>query len=191
MEVESFMGLFQKTKDDLDATRPINDRERFIAGVYAIWSEYCGGSSAYLGGYVKTKSNAKLIRGVLKEDWLIKDHDSGVEMIEYLLNNAGADNNCSTVNVAVAAFDYACACNLCGRMFIAGYFTREESIDYAIKAAKLIQEHYYSWDEFYDNYIAGAAKGSNIKERAPFETAYEQVKIHAQNPLQLAWDTKL
>lgn len=159
------MGFFNKTKDEPEVTLPVNDAERWIASTYAIWSEYCGGSYKYLGGYEKTKSNAKMISRVLRGDWLVKDHDSGVEMIQYLLKNAGSKDGAEDTSVDTTAFDYACACNMCGRMFIAGYFTREESIRYATEAAKRIQENYHSWEEYFKAYIIGAAGGSNIKDR--------------------------
>ena len=170
------MGFFNKTKDEPEVTLPVNDAERWIAGTYAIWSEYCGGSYKYLGGYEKTKSNAKMISRVLRGDWLVKDHDSGVEMIQYLLKNAGSKDGAEDTSVDTTAFDYACACNMCGRMFIAGYFTREESIRYATEAAKKIQENYHSWEEYFKAYIIGAAGGSNIKEIAPFESAYDKFR---------------
>lgn len=176
------MGLFGGNKEEAGATLPVSDAERWIAGTYAVWSEYCGGSYRYLGGYEKTKSNAKMIARVLRQDWMIKDHDSGVEMVEYLLKNAGPEN---------IAFDYACACNMCGRMFIAGYFTREESIRYAAMAAEQIQRLYSSWEEYFQAYIEGAAGGSNVKEREPFEAAYLQLKNAADSPLLLNWNTAL
>lgn len=121
----------------------------------------------------------------------MKDHDSGVEMIQYLLKNAGSKDGAEDTSVDTTAFDYACACNMCGRMFIAGYFTREESLRYATEAAKKIQENYHSWEEYFKAYIIGAAGGSNIKEIAPFETSYEKFRNNPDSPLHLAWDTRL
>ena len=34
------MGFFNRTKEEPEATLPVNDAERWIAGTYAIWSEY-------------------------------------------------------------------------------------------------------------------------------------------------------
>lgn len=185
------MGFFNRTKDEPGATLPMNDAERWIACTYATWSEYCGGSYKYLGGYEKIKPNIKIISRRLREDWLVNDHDSGVEMVEYLLKNAGPRDGDEDNTIDTTAFDYACACNICGRMFIAGYFTREESLRYATAAAKKIQEKYHSWEEYFKAYITGAAGGSNIKETAPFESAYEKFREYPDNPLHLAWDTKL
>ena len=185
------MGFFSRTKDEPGVTLPLNDAERWIAGTYAIWSEYCGGSYKYLGGYEKTKSNAKMISRVLRGDWMVNDHDSGLEMVQYLLKNAWLKDGEEGSQVDTTAFDYACACNMCGRMFIAGYFTREESIAYATEAAKKIQEKYHSWEEYFQAYIIGAAGGSNVKEIAPFESAYGKFRDAPDSPVHLAWNTKL
>lgn len=83
------MGLFNRTKEEPDQTLPRTDAERWIAGTCAIWSEYCGGSCRYFGGYEKTKANAKMLKKVLWQDWAVKDHENGVEMVQYLLDNAG------------------------------------------------------------------------------------------------------
>lgn len=239
---EERMRGFNQEKDDADITLPVNDAERWIAGCCAIWSEYCGGSCRYLGGYQKTKATTKLIAKVLREDWMVTDHDGGVDTLEYLLVNAGFDEDDEYDEdeydedgdewdgededdeeedgewddewdededdeddddedddeydeewdeADTTAFDYACACNMCGRMLIAGYITREEAISYATEAAKKIQELYHSWEEYFEDYIAGAACGSNINERAPFEEAYEQVKKSPDSPMNLDWNTPL
>ncbi len=254
--MEGKMSLLGREQEATDITLPGNDAERWIAGSCAIWSEYCGGSCQYLGGYEKTKANAKMVAKVLKEDWLVYDHKSGVSMVEYLLENAGSEDEDDEEDdgewddedeeddgewddddeedddgewdgedeeeddgewddddeedddgewddeeddeweddeddIDTTAFDYACVCNMCGRMLIAGYLTREEAIQYATEAAKKIQELYDSWEEYFEAYITGAAGGSNIKERAPFEEAYRQVKQSPYNPMNLDWNTRL
>lgn len=183
------MGLFGKKDEGTNETLPVNDLERWIAGTYAVWSQYCGGSYKYLGGYQKNKANTKMISRVLRQDWMVNDHDSGVETVEYLLKNAGSKDSGKSVDTT--AFDYACACNMCGRMFIAGYFTREEAIRYAAQAARKIQETYHSWEEYFDCYIEGAAGGSNVKEREPFEKAYQEFKDASDSPIRLNWNTEL
>lgn len=224
-------------KEEPGATLPASDAERWIAGTYAIWSEYCGGSCKYLGGYEKTEANAGMVAKVLEEDWMVTDHDSGVEMVKYLLEHAGPDGDgeeydeefdegfdedgeydrdgedfgdeddedydeeydddyddddeCDNYKVDTTAFDYACACNMCGRMFIAGYFTREEAMSYATEAAKKIQELYGSWAEYFQEYIFGAAGGSNMKKLMPFAEAYQKVLCAPENPVLLDWNTRL
>lgn len=188
------MGLFNKTNVEPDITLPKSDAERWIAGTYAIWSEYCGGSCKFLGGYEKNKSNAKMLKKVLWNDWAVKDHENGVDMVQYLLDHAGPEERDLEKGkefVDTTAFDYACACNLCGRMLIAGIFTREESIRYALQAAKKIQERYHSWEEYFQCYIIGAARGSNISDTAPFKEAYQKVQASPNSPLSLDWNTSL
>lgn len=265
------MSKINNGKDEPGATLPANDAERWIAGTYAIWSEYCGGSCRYLGGYEKTAENAKEIAKVLYNDWLVKDHKSGVETIEYLLKHAGPaeedftdeedfedneeygaddedfeddeeydedeedfeddeeydededdfeddeeygadeedfeddeeydeydaddedDDDIAGMSALIdtTAFDYACACNMCGRMYIAGYFTREESIYYATKAAKKIQEKYNSWVEYFQAYILGAAVGSNVRQAEPFIEAFQKLMGMQENPIYMDWNIEL
>lgn len=222
------MDRLDAVKDEPGATLPANDAERWIAATYAIWSEYCGGSCRYLGGYEKTKENARMLAKVLEDDWMVTNHKNGVEMVEYLLENAGPggcddddpeeneysdddeydeddnedydiddeeydeddDDGDDVLEVDTTAFDYACACNMCGRMFITGYFTREESVRYAAEAAKKIQELYSSWEEYYQDYIVGASRGDMEKVMQYF-AAYQKVIMSQNSPFGLAWNTQL
>ena len=284
------MSQLKGFKEEPGATLPVNDAERWIAGTYAIWSEYCGGSCKYLGGYEKTLANAKMLAKVLEDDWMVCDHDSGVDMVKYLLENAGPgddgnddfddedeeydedgedfedddeeydeddedfededeeydeddedfedddeeydedgedfedddeeydeddedfdddeeydeddeeydeddedfdDDEYEDYEIDTTAFDYACACNMCGRMFIAGYLTREEAISYATEAAKKIQELCNSWEEYFQLYMIGAAGGSNVRDIVPFAEAFQKVVSAPENPFDLDWNTLL
>ena len=222
------MSQLKGFKEEPGATLPVNDAERWIAGTYAIWSEYCGGSCKYLGGYEKTLANAKMLAKVLEDDWMVCDHDSGVDMVKYLLENAGPgddgnddfddedeeydedgedfeddddeydeddedydDDEYEDYEIDTTAFDYACACNMCGRMFIAGYLTREEAISYATEAAKKIQELCNSWEEYFQLYMIGAAGGSNVRDIVPFAEAFQKVVSAPENPFDLDWNTPL
>ena len=222
------MSQLKGFKEEPGATLPVNDAERWIAGTYAIWSEYCGGSCKYLGGYEKTLANAKMLAKVLEDDWMVCVHDSGVDMVKYLLENAGPgddgnddfddedeeydedgedfeddddeydeddedydDDEYEDYEIDTTAFDYACACNMCGRMFIAGYLTREEAISYATEAAKKIQELCNSWEEYFQLYMIGAAGGSNVRDIVPFAEAFQKVVSAPENPFDLDWNTPL
>ena len=173
---------------------------------------------------------------------MVCDHDSGVDMVKYLLENAGPgddgnddfddedeeydedgedfedddeeydedgedfeddddeydeddedydDDEYEDYEIDTTAFDYACACNMCGRMFIAGYLTREEAISYATEAAKKIQELCNSWEEYFQLYMIGAAGGSNVRDIVPFAEAFQKVVSAPENPFDLDWNTPL
>ena len=101
------------------------------------------------------------------------------------------DDEYEDYEIDTTAFDYACACNMCGRMFIAGYLTREEAISYATEAAKKIQELCNSWEEYFQLYMIGAAGGSNVRDIVPFAEAFQKVVSAPENPFDLDWNTPL
>ena len=101
------------------------------------------------------------------------------------------DDEYEYYEIDTTAFDYACACNMCGRMFIAGYLTREEAISYATEAAKKIQELCNSWEEYFQLYMIGAAGGSNVRDIVPFAEAFQKVVSAPENPFDLDWNTPI
>ncbi len=144
-----FFDLFGK-KDGVVESLPKNDVERWVTDTYAMWSEYCGGVWKYIGGYQKNRSNASMMRGVLRRDWEISNHDDGVEMVEYLmLDKEDAQEE------KIAGWDYCRACQLLGMFYVAGYMEREEVINLSKKACKVIQKKFSSWDELCQSYIEG------------------------------------
>lgn len=80
-------GLFGGTKSNPADSMPQNDAERWITGIYALWSEYCGGSYKFFGGYEKNRSNASMVRGVLNGDWLVTNKQGVLEMVDYLIDD--------------------------------------------------------------------------------------------------------
>lgn len=186
------MGLFglfgKKENEDPSVSLPMTEKEKFVVGTYALWSEYCGGSAQYIGGYVKNRSNASMVRGVLNRDWMVNNKDSGVDMVNYILDHAGEDEAAQKK----LAFDCASACNMCGRMYIGGYLTREEAMELALKAAREIQKHYNSWEEYYQAYIEGTTSGSNVQDSiAKFQPILEKVRGMADGPFSVDWNTAL
>lgn len=180
------MGLFDLFgKKVKESSVPATDAERWVAATYAMWSEWCGGSFQYLGGYEKTGSNASMVRGVLRQDWVISNKESGIEAVEYMLKEISEDKG-------RAAFDLACACNICGRMYVGGILTREESMEQALKAARLIRKRYSSWQEFAECYIEGMVAGSNVPERkGEFEKIYARISALPDGPYSVDWNLAL
>lgn len=120
------MGLFglfgKKENEDPSVSLPMTEKEKFVVGTYALWSEYCGGSAQYIGGYL----------------------------------------------------------------------TREEAMELALKAAREIQKHYNSWEEYYQAYIEGTASGSNVQDSiAKFQPILEKVRGMADGPFSVDWNTAL
>lgn len=183
------MGLFDLFKGspkDPAESLPQNDGERWATAAYAMWSEYCGGSYKYFGGYEKNRSNASMARGVLNRDWAVTNKEGVVETVDYLL----AEKNNAGDQAEKAAFHYGCAVNLAARGYLGGYLTRGEMMAETAKAAKVIRAAYHSWEEFATAYIKGVGMESGIADKvAEFETIYQRLSAMPDGPFAVAWET--
>lgn len=177
--------LFRKSKSTEEAALPQTDVERWLTAACAIWSEYCGGSWAYIGGFEKTSSNAACLKGILNSDWLVTDHYSGIEMVEYLLRHAGEEEE-------KYAFNYACAINICGRMYLCDFMTRQEYVQYSREAGQRLQEKYHSWEEYCRAYIKGTTLESGVADKTQeFNENYRKLTSLSRGPYKIAWDLRL
>lgn len=179
------MDLFRKTKNTAETSAAQNDTERWLTAACAIWSEYCGGQWNYIGGYEKTKANAVSLKRILNSDWLVTNHDSGIEMVQYLLDHAGEKEG-------KYAFDYACAINICGRMYLCDFLTREEYVQYSIMAGNMLQQKYHSWAEYCNSYINGTKLESGVADKTQeFVDCYQKLSSMSNGPYQMDWNFTL
>lgn len=129
-----------------------------------------------------------MVRGILRRDWMISKCEEGIEMVEYLISEKQHQEE----NAKKEAFDYACACNICGRMYLGGYMTKEEAIQISVKVGKIIQEQYHSWDEFCKSYIEGTKMESGLAgETEKFIAIYERLVSIQDGPYNLEWNLQL
>lgn len=184
------MGIFdffsKNGKQELESL-PQNDAERWIIGCYAIWSEYCGGSFKFIGGFKKNRSNASMARGVLSRDWVITNRESGIDMVKFLITvqNNSDDKEC-------LAFQYGCACNITGRMYLGGYITRSEAMDLSKEIARKVQKEYHSWEEYCKAYIEGTKQESGIaSDTEQFIKIYEELAALQDGPYCTDWNLLL
>lgn len=185
------MGLFDFLKgsqSDPAESIPQNDAEKWATAVYALWSEYCGGSYKYFGGYEKNRSNASMVRGVLNRDWLVSNKQGVIDTVDYLIeekNNTGEE-------APKAAFNYGCAANIAARGYLGGYLTKEEMLAETAKIAKVIRARYHSWEEFATSYIQGVGLESGVTEKVPeFEANYKRLAAMPDGPYTVAWETPI
>lgn len=180
--------LFGNKKDITAESTPQNDAERWIRGIYAIWSEYCNGSYLYIGGFQKTRSNVRMVRGVLSRDWLITNREGGLDMVPFII----ADEEKLHVIERKSAFNFCCALNIYARMYVGGHITREEAMYLSKEIGRTIQKHYSSWDNFCQSYIEGTKLESGIaSDTAQFIEIYERLKSLPDSPYQIDWNTVL
>lgn len=177
--------LFRKPKNAAETSVPQTAAERWLVAACAIWSDYCGGSWNYIGGFEKTASNAAMLKDILSSDWLVTNHDSGIEMVNYLLLHAGEKEN-------KYAFNYACAINICGRMYLSDFMTREEYVQYSAQAGQKLQQKYHSWDEFCHSYIEGTKLESGVANNTQcFIESYSKLVSLPNGPYEIDWNLTL
>lgn len=179
-------GLFGGSKSDPADSMPQNDAERWVVGSYALWSEYCGGSYKYFGGYEKNRSNASMARGVLSRDWAVTNKQGVSETVEYLI----ADKNNEGGKAQKAAFNYGCAANIAARGYLGGHLTKEEMMSISAGVARAIRSRYHSWQEYTQAYIEGVGLESGIADKKPeFAKICDRLMAQADSPYAVAWDT--
>lgn len=180
--------LFKGSKNNPAEWVPQNDAEKWTTGIYALWSEYCGGSYKYFGGYEKTRANASMARGVLNRDWAVTNKQGVIETIDYLI----ADKNNEGDKAPKAAFNYGCAANIAARGYLGGHLTKEELMAESAKIAKVIRVHYHSWEEFAANYINGVGMESGVADKkSQFEEIYHRLSALPDGPYSVDWETPI
>lgn len=196
------MGLFDLfgKKSAPEDSLPLTESEKWIVATYAIWSEFSNGSWKFIGGFEKNRSNASMARGVLNRDWMVSNVESGKDMVKYLIDNAGKaaaeDGEEKQLRAKKKlAFDYACACNMCGRMYLGGLMERAESMNLAKEAAKKIQQVYGSWEEYGAAYVEGAKLELGCDEgdscAKQLDDIFAKLSGMAEGPYTVAWNTTL
>lgn len=160
-------GFFGK-KEAEESTSPANDRERWIIGTYAMWSEATNGNWRYIAGSTeKNKKEAASMRVMLRNDWGVTDKNSLVEMVQDLIFLYRGE--CAKEEVEQAAWDLCRACQILGMGYVGGWIEREEMMKTAVDVGCLMQKHFHSWAELYDSYLKGYAnwrkeQGENAEE---------------------------
>lgn len=180
--------LFKGSKSDPAESIPQNDAERWAVAAYALWSEYCGGSCKYFGGYEKNRSNASMARGVLNRDWAVTNKQGVIETVDYLI----AEKNNTGDEAAKAAFNYGCAANIAARGYLGGHLTKEEMMAETAKVAQVIQNQYHSWEEYAKAYIQGVGLEGGIADKvSEFEAIYQRISAMPDGPYTVAWETAI
>ena len=180
--------LFKGSKSDPAESIPQNDAERWAVAAYALWSEYCGGSYRYFGGYEKNRSNASMARGVLNRDWAVTNKQGVLETVDYLI----AEKNNTGDEAPKAAFNYGCAANIAARGYLGGHLTKEEMMTETAKVANVIRKHYHSWEEYAKAYIQGVGLESGVADKvSEFEEKYKRLVSMPDGPYTVDWETPI
>lgn len=191
-----FLEIFKK-KDAGNVTMPQNDKEKWIVGVYAMWSEYAEGDWHYFAGSKeKSRQEGASMRVMLRRDWEIAGREGLLDMVSYL-TAFYAEGNLEDEDVAVGGWNLCRACQLLGMGFVGGYIDREEMIQKSSEIGQIIQGIYHSWTELCDSYMKGykewrCEQDDNWQEDvAEREKLYFKLKNDSEGPYSIAWDVTL
>ena len=96
---------------------------------------------------------------------------------------------------SIAGFDFSRYVFLCGCGYQVGYLTEEEAWDRIMPVARLLQEHFPSWNELYDNYTEGRrfwSLATYLDDGEELLANVNDMKWEAYSPLRhLPWDMSL
>lgn len=91
---------------------------------------------------------------------------------------------------AAAGWDYSRAMSCLSYYYLAGFYTKEESLDQSMEIAETLQSTFDSWDSFMESYFAGyeywSEESSNTRR-----DVYEELKTSSDNPFNLDWNITL
>lgn len=97
----------------------------------------------------------------------------------------------------ILAWDLCRATQLYGAFYVADYYTYEEALNGCLEVAKMLQEHFSSWEDMADSYLRGyqffsesyiEEEGSDAYKR---NQVYEKLKAMENSPYQINWNTEL
>ena len=98
-------------------------------------------------------------------------------------------------DTSLIGFDFSRYIFLCGSGYQMGYLTEEEAWDRIMPVARLLQQHFPSWNELYDNYIEGrrfSSLSAHLRNGEKMRKCAYDLKWEAYSPLRhLPWDMSL
>lgn len=91
---------------------------------------------------------------------------------------------------AIDAWDYCRAMNLMSFYYMAGYYTKEESLDKSLEIAETFQPLFASWDELVDSYLRGYEYWAE-EDSSERRKIYEELLEADDNPFRVDYNTTL
>ncbi len=119
----------------------------------------------------------------LYENWDISEEMAKLYAKCYELYEAGEED-------IIIGWDYSRASNLFSWYYLAGYYTREEALDGSLAAAREIQQHFDSWDEFMDSYFLGYEYWAE-ESSGERQLVYRMLRSMEDGPYRVDWNLDL
>lgn len=168
-----------------------------------------------IGGMVKGTVPRLKMRRALKGPWRIKNKRKFNETLQWLMEE-GHNKGCleemeqcqdrigespnpelfqklldDYPEKGILAWDLCRLCNVATWGTIAGYIKYEDAIALCVKAGKILQDNFDSWDEMIDNYLMGLWYWSGDKEEVATRKEWYDIQRNNEKSLLYRSDFKM
>ena len=179
-----------------DPLLPKDDTELWCASTFAIWAHsfpMLEGWPLVTGVHGSRKAVANFRRTALGEQWDIHDRQGGLQTVHEL-----TEKHAGRFDTPCAGWDLCRATQLLGMMYLVKMIDREELDAEFVRAGRVIQQRFHSWDEMAESYLEGyEAWLKRIGEQNAAQYAarrraiFRQLKENPDGPYSVPWKTNL
>lgn len=179
-----------------DPLLPQNDTELWCASTFAIWAHSFSmleGWPLVTGVHGKRKVVANFRQTALGEQWDIHNRQGGLQTVHEL-----TEKHAGRYDTLYAGWDLCRATQLLGMMYLVKMIDRKELDQEFVRAGRVIQQRFSSWDEMAESYLEGyeawlerIGQQDAAQQAARRRNIYLQLKADPDGPYSLPWRTNL
>ncbi|MDD6794185.1 MAG: DUF1266 domain-containing protein [Clostridiaceae bacterium] len=200
--------------------KKITDTMRFIRAVSATTSVFNLKTCIDVKGYKYNPLTHEYARFLLKGGWDIHDKHTTIQTIKWLFekgHNKDFMNDMKWIkenpdykpeeelqfhkeavqkalkkypNQGILAWDLCRVTYVAGGGYLAGFLSYKQAIKYCVKACKLLQENYSSWDDMMESYTIGYSDWTGHENEDRLKK-YKKLKSKANGLYSVPWNTYL
>ena len=179
-----------------DPLLPQNDMECWCASTFAIWAHsfpMLEGWPLVTGVHGSRKALANFRKVALGEQWDIKNRQDGLQTVHELV-----EQHAGKLGTAYPGWDLCRATQLLGMMYLVKMIDRKELDQESVRAGRVIQQRFSSWDEMAESYLEGyeawlerIGQQDAAQQAARRRNIFLQLKADPDGPYSLPWRTNL
>ena len=179
-----------------DPLLPKNDTELWCASTFAIWAHSFSmleGWPLVTGVHGSRKMVANFRRTSLGEQWDIHDRRSGLQAVHELTEKHAGRNDSP-----YPCWDLCRATQLLGMMYLVRMIDRDELDREFVRAGRVLQQRFGSWDEMAESYLEGyqawlerTGHQNAAQYAAGRRNVFLRLKADPDGPYSVPWRTGL
>lgn len=179
-----------------DPLLPKNDTELWCASTFAIWAHSFSmleGWPLVTGVHGSRKVVDNFRHVALGEQWDIHNRQDGLQIVHEL-----TEKHAGRFDTAYAGWDLCRATQLLGMMYLVKMINREELDTEFVRAGRVLQQRFHSWDEMAESYLEGYEawlNRSGQQDAAQYaairKNIFLQLKANPDGPYSVPWRTSL